>query len=66
MFLNECGHDRSLGRHPLRLLLDGRDVYAMQLSLEKVLRAMLVDYSLESNARQIRGWLRRSARQRVH
>ena len=60
IFLSECARDRVRGTLPLRQLLSGQDIQSMHLSLEQMLRAMLLDYSRENSAQMIRDFLRRA------
>ena len=62
MFLSECSLDRTRENLPLRDLTDCEDIETFHLSMEEMLRALLLDYSLEQRSRIIKESLRRSVR----
>ena len=47
VFLWECAKDRPYGSLPLRDMTDAEDVVEFHEGLERLLRAILLDYSLE-------------------
>jgi len=62
MFLSECSLDRTRENLPLQDLTDCEDIETFQLSMEEMLRALLLDYSLEQRSHIIKESLRRSVR----
>lgn len=62
LFLSECSLDRTRHNLPLRELTDCEDIETFQYSMEEMLRAVLLDYSLEQRSYIIKESLRRSVR----
>ena len=62
LFLSECAMDRTRHNLPLGDLVDCEDVGTFHLSVEEMLRALLVDYSLEQRSMVIKESLKRSVR----
>jgi hypothetical protein len=64
LFLTECSLDRTRHSLPLRELTDSDEIPDFHDSLEEMMRALLLDYSLELRARIIKASLRRELRDR--
>jgi hypothetical protein len=60
LFLTECSMDRTRHNLPLRELNDAEEISDFQNSLEEIVRALLLDYSLEQRSQLIKASLRRS------
>ncbi len=59
LFLTECSKDRTRHNLPLRELTDAEEIPEFQGSLEEIVRALLLDYSLEQRSQLIKASLRR-------
>lgn len=64
LFLTECSLDRTRHNLPLRELVDSEEIPDFQDALEEMVRALLLDYSLEQRSRLIKASLRQSVKER--
>jgi len=65
LFLTECSLDRGVRSQPLRNILDSGEVEDFHLSLEDLMRGLLVEYSLEQRMRLIQDSLRRTMQKQL-
>ncbi len=65
LFLTECSLDRGPRSLPLRNILDSEEVEDFHLSLEDLMRGLLVEYSLEQRMRLIKDGLRRTMQKQL-
>ena len=64
LFLTECSLDRTRNNLPLRELTDSEELPDFHDALEEMVRALLLDYSLEQRSRIIKASLRQGVRNR--
>ena len=64
LFLTECSLDRTRHNLPLRELTDSEEIPDFHDALEEIMRALLLDYSLEQRSQLIKASLRRGVRDR--
>lgn len=64
LFLTECSLDRTRHNLPLRELTDSEEIPDFHIAMEEMVRALLLDYSLEKRSRIIKDSLRRGVKDR--
>lgn len=64
LFLTECSLDRTRHNLPLRELIDSEEIPDFHEALEEMVRAILLDYSLEQRSLLIKSSLRQGVKVR--
>lgn len=65
LFLTECSLDRTRHNLPLRELTDSEEIPDFHDALEEMVRALLLDYSLEQRSLLIKSSLRQGVKERL-